>query len=142
MIKASYVVGLSDGEGCFYVNLAERDRTKNPRAHVAARSHFYIKLRADDLPILKEVRRFLGFGHIYFQKENRRNHSACYRFEVSSSKDKLKLINFFQEHPLISPKKKRDFKIFSRVSKMIINKDHFTPEGVAAIRELKRAMHH
>jgi len=25
MIDASYIVGLTDGEGCFYVNLTERD---------------------------------------------------------------------------------------------------------------------
>jgi hypothetical protein len=142
MIEANYVVGLSDGEGCFYVSLTERDKIKNPKAHILARSHFYIKLRADDLSILKEIKDFLGFGHIYFQKEKRKNHSACYRFEVSSNEDKLKLIQFFRKYPLHSPKKKRDFEIFVQVSQMIINQDHFSTEGVAKIRQLKAKMHH
>ena len=141
MIDANYIVGLSDGEGCFYVNLTERDKTKNPNAHIRAKSHFYIKLREDDLLVLKKVRKFLGFGFIYFQKEKRKNHSACYRFEVNSNIDKLRLIDFFNKHPLQSPKKKRDFKIFSQITKMIIARQHFEEEGIQRIRRLKASMH-
>ena len=142
MIDAGYVVGLSDGEGCFYVNLTERDKTKNPNAHIRAKSHFYIKLREDDLPVLEKIKKYLGFGFIYFQKEKRENHSACYRFEVNSNVDKLKLIDFFNKHPLQSPKKRRDFKIFSQVTRMIINREHFNQEGTIKIRQLKASMHH
>jgi len=141
MIDANYIVGLTDGEGCFYINLTERDKTKNPKAHIRVKSHFYIKLRADDLTVLEKVRKYLKFGFIYFQKEKRKNHSACYRFEVNSNTDKLKLIEFFNRYPLHSPKKKRDFEIFSRVTKMIINQEHFTLKGIAIIRQLKLSMH-
>ena len=142
MIDANYIVGLSDGEGCFYVVLTERDKTKHPRAHVHAKSHFYIKLREDDLPVLQEVKEHLGFGFIYYQKENRKNHSPCYRFEVNSNSDKLRLIDFFTKYPLHSPKKIRDFEIFSRVTQMILEKEHFTEEGRSKIRQLKASMHH
>jgi translation initiation factor IF-1 len=142
MIDANYVVGLSDGEGCFYVVLTERDAKKHPRAHVHAKSHFYIKLREDDKIILEEIKRFFGYGFIYFQKENRKNHSPCYRFEVNSNGDKVKLIDFFQKHPLHSPKKKRDFEIFAQITKMIINREHFRLEGKEKIRQLKASMHH
>ena len=142
MVNANYIVGLSDGEGCFYVLLTERNKEKNPKAHIMAKSHFYIKLRHDDLLVLEKVREFLGFGFIYFQKEKRKNHLPCYRFEVNSNEDKLKLINFFKKYPLQSPKKQRDFQIFSEISKMIINQEHFTPEGESKIRQLKALMHH
>jgi hypothetical protein len=142
MIDAGYIVGLTDGEGCFYVNLTERDKVKNPKAHIRARSHFYIKLRVDDLTILEKIKKYLGFGFIYYQKEKRKNHSACYRFEVNSNADKLKLIKFYIKYPLHSPKKKRDFEIFSQVTKMIINQEHFTTKGVSIIRQLKLSMHH
>lgn len=141
MLNANYIVGLSDGEGCFYVLLTERDKIKNPKAHIMAKSHFYIKLRNDDLLILQKVKEFFGYGFIYFQKESRKNHSSCYRFEINSNKDKLKLIDFFNKHPLQSPKKQRDFEIFSEVTKMIINRDHFTFEGESRIRQLKSLMH-
>jgi hypothetical protein len=141
MIDASYIVGLTDGEGCFYVNLTERDKKKNPNAHIRAKSHFYIKLREDDLPVLQKVKDFMNFGFIYFQKEARENHSPCYRFEVNSNTDKLKLIDFFNKYPLQSPKKKRDFEIFSRVTQMIISREHFNTDGILKIRQLKASMH-
>ena len=141
MIDAGYIVGLTDGEGCFYVVLSQRDKTKYPRAHIHAQTHFYIKLREDDLAVLKEVKKFLGFGFIYIQKDTRKNHAHCYRFEANSIRDKLKLIDFFTKHPLISPKKQHDFEIFSKVTRMIIGKEHFTPEGETKIRQLKLAMH-
>lgn len=142
MIDASYIAGLTDGEGCFYVVLTERDKLKHPRAHIHAKSHFYIKLREDDLPVLQEVRKFLGYGFIYFQNEKRKNHNPCYRFEVNSNRDKLKLIDFFKKHPLHSPKKKRDFEIFSRVTMMILHKDHFIDKKLLKIQQLKASMHH
>lgn len=142
MINANYIVGLSDGEGCFYVLLTERNRVKNPNAHIMAKSHFYIKLREDDLLVLEKVKEYFGFGFIYFQHEKRKNHSSCYRFEVNSNEDKLKLINFFNRYPLQSPKKQRDFQIFSEVSKMIINREHFTLDGEQKIRQMKALMHH
>lgn len=142
MIDAQYIVGLTDGEGCFYINLTERDKIKNPNAHIRAKSHFYIKLREDDLLVLKKIKDFLGYGFIYFQKEKRINHSSCYRFEVNSNRDKLKLIDFFQKHPLQCPKKQRDFKIFTQVTKMIINREHFSEKGKVKIRKLKASMHH
>ncbi len=142
MIDANYIVGLSDGEGCFYVVLTERDKIKYPKAHIHAKSHFYIKLREDDVSVLQEVQEYLGCGFIYFQKEQRKNHNPCYRFEVNSNDDKLKLIDFFTKYPLHSPKKKRDFEIFSRVTQMILNKEHFTQEGLSKIRQLKASMHH
>ncbi|MCL5431859.1 MAG: LAGLIDADG family homing endonuclease [Patescibacteria group bacterium] len=141
MIDANYIVGLSDGEGCFYVLLTERNKAKNLKAHIMAKSHFYIKLRNDDLPVLEKVKEFLGFGFIYFQQEKRENHLPCYRFEVNSNEDKSKLIDFFNKYPLQSPKKQRDFQIFSEVSKMIINREHFTPDGESKIRQLKASMH-
>ncbi len=142
MVDANYIVGLSDGEGCFYILLTERNRIKNPNAHIMAKSHFYIKLREDDLPVLEEIRDFLGFGFIYYQKEKRKNHQPCYRYEVNSNVDKLKLIDFFKKYPLHSPKKRRDFEIFSQVSEMVINREHFTSEGQLRIKQLKASMHH
>lgn len=91
-ISGDYIVGLADGEGCFYINVYKRDKKKYPRAHPQVKVHFYIKLRSDDLTVLEKVRQFLGFGFIYFQNEKRVNHSSCYRFEINSLTDWKKLI--------------------------------------------------
>jgi hypothetical protein len=44
MISADYIVGLTDGEGCFYVNLRDR---KPGKLILKIETHFYIKLRQE-----------------------------------------------------------------------------------------------
>ncbi len=112
MISADYIVGLTDGEGCFYVNVRDRDSRWNPKVE----TYFYIKLREDNKDLLDEVKEYFGCGAVYFQKENRPNHSNCYRFEINSHKDIFSvLVPFFTEHPLHGTKQK-DFEIFKEIA--------------------------
>ncbi|RLC34866.1 hypothetical protein DRH14_02080 [Candidatus Shapirobacteria bacterium] len=77
MITADYIVGLTDGKGCFYVNpILKRPHTSKP----CVRIHFYIKLHEDEKGLLEGVREYFGCGFIYKQKDNKKNHSTCYRF--------------------------------------------------------------
>ena len=54
MITADYIVGLTDGEGCFYVNVRPPDK-RYRGSKIGIETHFYIKLREDDYSLLKEV---------------------------------------------------------------------------------------
>ena len=49
-LSADYIVGLTDGEGCFYVETRVPNRTHKARVEM----HFFIKLREDELPLLKK----------------------------------------------------------------------------------------
>src|SRR3989344_1499793 len=103
-VSSDYVVGLTDGEGCFYVNTTP---LKRYRAGVFVGLHFYIKLNARDKDVLEQVRDALGCGAVYFQKEIRANHAQCYRYSVSSSRDIIeKIIPFFNEHQLQTASKR------------------------------------
>lgn len=140
-VSSDYVVGLVDGEGCFYVNVYDRDKKKYPNSKPQTRVHLYIKLREDDLIILEKVQKTLGFGFIYYQKDTRGNHSACYRYEVNARDDLKKLIKFFDSHPLQSPKKHRDFLIVKKILKIVDSGKHLTKDGISEIRQLKSQMH-
>ena len=83
-LSAEYVVGLTDGEGCFYVNVWN---TPTYRAGAGVQLHFHIKLSAHDQAVLEAVRDTLGCGAVYYQKETRSNHTQCYRYTVSSQRD-------------------------------------------------------
>ena len=139
MVTSDYLVGLTDGEGCFYVGL------RYPKAShktVRVEPHFYIKLRGDDLSLLKEVKKSFGCGAIYYQNEKRQNHSACYRFEINALRDlKRKLIPFFEKHPLHS-KKKKEFELFKDIFKLVGQRKHKSPNGLRKIETLKLAMNH
>src|SRR3989344_1130241 len=84
ILSDDYIVGLTDGEGCFYVE------TRNPNGfHKSFRveMHFYIKLIEDELSLLRKVQEFFGCGGVYYQKEYRVNQKNCYRFGVTAQKD-------------------------------------------------------
>src|SRR3989344_6017535 len=103
-VSADYVTGLTDGEGCFFVNV-----WNNPayRAGAQVQTHFHIKMQERDRRLLERIRNTLQCGEVYFQKEVRLNHCHCYRYTVSARKDIVsKIIPFFTKHPLQSASKR------------------------------------
>lgn len=102
MLSNEYIVGLTDGEGSFtaYIRPPKKEHgSKNHRVEC----HYYIKLREDDLPLLKKVRRFFGVGHISFQRECRLNHHNSYRYETTNLQEICDvIIPFFDVHSLQS----------------------------------------
>ncbi|MDD4940526.1 MAG: LAGLIDADG family homing endonuclease [Candidatus Omnitrophica bacterium] len=137
MLSADYIVGLTDGEGCFYVHArARQSNSAQPRVD----THFYIKLHEEEKNLLELVRETFGCGGVYAQKEKRSNHSPCYRFEINSQRDVVEvLIPFFEKHPLQS-QKQRNFKIFKEIALMVKRKEHKDPEGFKQILRLKSQM--
>lgn len=135
ILSADYLVGLTDGEGCFYLNPRPVHIPKSKQSPVEL--HFYIKLKGDHLPLLKKVKESFGCGVIYHQVEKRTNHSECFRFEINSQKDiHGVLLPLFDKHQLQSPKKK-DYKIFRQVAMMVKKREHLTERGLGKIRKLK-----
>ena len=100
MLSADYIVGLTDGEGSFTVYLRppnKKYKAKNYRVVC----HYYIKLREDDLPLLKKVKKFFNCDEIYLQRDKKPTHRDNYRFEVSNLNSLRKvIIPFFKKHPL------------------------------------------
>lgn len=135
IVSCGYIVGLTDGEGCFYVNVR---KSSLYRAGVAVQMHFHIKMQQKDKALLEKLRNTLGCGAVYFQKEQRANHTACYRYTVSSQRDILKrIIPFFRRYPLQSTSKRRSFQIFCKIAHLVCVKKHLTKDGIRRIRALK-----
>lgn len=140
MVSADYIVGLTDGEGCFYV-LIKPPFNKNGGAMVQL--CFFIKMQEQDKELLEKVREALGCGSVYFQHETRANHTQCYRYTVNSHRDIIgKIIPFFTEHPLQGNSKRKSFEAFCKIATLIENGAHHTSAGLEQIRELKARMNH
>ena len=138
IVSKEYVVGLADGEGCFYVNV-----WKSPlyRMGAGVQMHFHLKMQESDKDLLEKVRNTLDCGAVYFQKEQRANHCQCYRYTVSSQEDILgKLIPFFKKYPLQSSSKRKNFEIFCQIARLLKTKKHLTENGIQEIRRLKALM--
>ena len=50
-------------------------------------------------------------------------------------------MKFFDDHPLISPKKMRDKQRIETILSIIDSGDHLTESGLARIRQIKTEMH-
>src|SRR3989344_6097112 len=112
MLSEEYIVGLVDGEGSFYVRL-----NKDPRRRNKVEMKFSLKLRHQDLEILKQLKEYFGCGNIYLQKDKRPNHSDCFRFEVNKREDIInKIIPFFNKNSPKIESRKRDFNLFKQIA--------------------------
>ena len=138
IVTNEYVVGLTDGEGCFYVNVS---KLSTYRAGYRIQMHFHLKMQEKDRELLEKVRERLNCGAVYFQKERRANHTQCYRYTVSAHEDIFnKIIPFFQQYPLQSASKSKSFGIFCKIADLLQKQKHFTEKGVKQIRALKSHM--
>lgn len=140
MLSAEYIVGLTDGEGSFTAYLRppnKKHRAKNWRVEC----HFYIKLRDDDLLLIKKVKNFFKVGRISFQKESRPEQHDAYRYETTNLKEIcLTIIPFFESHKLQS-KRLIDFFLFKKIVRAVLNKEHQTVKGLVRIKKWKSEMH-
>lgn len=109
MLNPDYIRGLVDGEGSFTVYVRNPWKEKKAKRRVVVEPRFYIKLQEGDEEILKELKRYFKCGNVYFQKDKRKNHKNCYRYEVSNREDLQKtIIPFFKKYPLqVSSRKER-----------------------------------
>ena len=137
-VSNEYVVGLTDGEGCFYVNVGASSRY---RGGVRIQLHFHLKMQEKDRELLEKVKNTIGCGAVYFQKEQRANHAQCYRYTVSSQTDILNIIiPFFKQHPLQSHSKNYSFRVFCEIAELVESKAHLSKTGINKIRLLKSKM--
>ena len=98
---ASWFAGLVDGEGCFLIHRV------GSRWHSAV---FVLNMRADDRPMLEEIRNTLGCGAIYRRPRRQIGHATC-AFQVGRKKDMLALVRLFDRYPLRS-RKRRDYEVW------------------------------
>lgn len=137
ILSADYLVGLTDGEGCFYLNVRP---SRSKRNIPTVEFHFYLKLRMDHFDLLNDVKESFGCGAVYHQTEKRTNHSECYRFEINSRRDLFgKLLPFFDSHPLRGPKQK-DYLLFRQAAEIVRDKPRLTVQDMTKIEKLKHKM--
>ena len=77
MLTPDYIVGLTEGEGCFLVCIRKDYRIE---------LRFFIAQAIGNKPLLEKVRNFFGVGTVY-QKSNVKGKLPAYAFEVAKRND-------------------------------------------------------
>jgi len=142
MLNSNYIIGLVDGEGSFTVYIRNPKENKSVKRRAKAEPRFYLKLVEKDKKILYELKNFFGCGNVYFQKDKRKNHQNCYRYEVANRKDiRNVIIPFFKKHKPKIYSKQKDFKIFCKIVNLIEKGRHLEDKGLEELYKIKQKMH-
>ena len=132
-----WIVGYTDGEGCFSVSVFKNKTTK---FGYQVFPEFVITQGEKSKDSLTIVRKFFSCGQIYVNNRKDNHTENIYRYCVRSlSAIQSIIIPFFLKYPLRTNKQK-DFLLFVQAVKIISQKKHLTPSGFSKIVEIKSKM--
>ncbi len=125
-----WIVGFTDGEGCFSVSLF---KNKTTASGWQVFPEFVITQGKKSLSALTIFQEYFGCGKIFINKRYDNHNEFLYRYCVRNIKDLHEnIIPFFKKYPLQTAKIK-DFEIFADIMMMLINKNHLSQDGLVKI---------
>jgi hypothetical protein len=126
-LDAHWIVGFTDGEGCFHIGIA---RHPEMTLGVQVLPEFSIVQHKRDVQVLQGIKQFFACGVV------RSNHGdrMCFRVRKMEHLSKI-IVPFFQKHPL-KTRKMQDYLVFRDVLRLMADGVHLTPEGLLRIRVL------
>ncbi len=134
MLSAQYVVGLTDGEGCFLVCLRKDNRID---------LRFFITQAINNKSLLEKVQEYFGAGTVYQKRSAQYGRLPSYVFEVTKRDDIYDIvIPFFVKNKLVGDKQK-SFNYFCKIANIVKGRQDvkkLTPEEVKYVRFLKENM--
>lgn len=137
IISPWYIVGFTEGEGCFAINIA---RHKTKKAKRDANLCFEIELRGDDRPILEIIQKRLACGIIVNLNYERYGWKPHVKFTVRKQSDIFfKIIPFFKQFPL-KGKKGKDFLLFCQAAAIFRKREHLTEKGIERLKNIRKFM--
>ncbi len=130
---ANWIVGFTDGEGCFTTSIINNSTTKFGKQVFP---EFVITQGKKSLRALQEIKDFFGCGSIVLNKRYDNHNEHLYRYCVRSVKEiNEKIIPFF-DHFRLHTHKENDFQIFKKIISLMLRKEHLTKKGWNKILKL------
>lgn len=137
LLSPWYIVGFTDGEGCFAILISKHKTKKSGRD---ANLCFEIELRGDDKPILELIQKRFDCGRIVELRYDRYGWKPHVKFVVRKQSDILyKVIPFFKRFPL-KGKKGKDFELFCQAAEIFRTKEHLSQEGIEKLIHIREFM--
>ena len=130
-LNAQWVVGFVDGEGCFHIGI---NQNSEMRLGVQVLPELTVVQHQADVQVLYALKEYFGCGVV------RKNHGTRMAYRVRGHQNLLeKILPFFEKHQL-KTRKRVDFAKFRKVVRLMDQKEHLTPEGLAKIQKIKDSM--
>lgn len=132
-----WIVGFTDGEGCFSVSIIKNSTTKNGWQLFP---EFVVTQGEKSVEVLRTIKDYFGCGNIYINRRKDNHRENLCRYCVRSVRELgEKIIPFFQRNHLRTAKQK-DFEMFVMIIKMIQRKKHFEKSGMIQIAKIIQEM--
>jgi len=132
-----WIVGITDGEGCFTVSI-----NRNPTTKLGCQvlPEFVITQGEKSLSSLKKIQKFFKCGRVFVNRRHDNHKENIYRYCVRSLSDlEAIIIPFFQENRLIT-EKKNDFRYFSQVVNLMLERKHLSEKGIKKVGRIIQKM--
>jgi len=133
----SWIVGFTDGEGCFSVSLL---KNKTAKTGWQVFPEFVITQGKKSLPALEIFKNYFQCGKVFENKRYDNHKENLYRYCIRSIKDlQEKVIPFFNRYQLKTSKIK-DFQIFCKILVLVEKREHLNRKGLTKIAKLIQQM--
>jgi hypothetical protein len=130
-LEAQWVVGFTDGEGCFHVGIA---RHPEMTSGFQVLPEFTIVQHKRDIGVLHALKQFFDCGVVRVNHGDR----MCWRVrKLEHLCDRI--VPFFEKHDL-KTRKRQDFLRFRKVVRWMSDGRHLTAEGLKEIMRIAEEM--
>ena len=132
-----YIVGFTDGEGCFSISIFKNSTT---RLGYQVFPEFVLTQGAKSVQLLQAIQSYFDCGNIYVIRRSDNHHEDLHRYCVRSIRDIQTVIIPFFQHYRLKTNKRFDFETFCLSVDMIARKEHLNPDGLERLRSLAATM--
>ncbi len=129
-LNAEWIVGFTDGEGCFHVSI---NKISEMKLGWQVLPEFRIVQHEKNEEVLYKIKTFFDFGDVTINRID--YHGTRKEFRVRGKENLNKIVRFFEKYPLKTSKQK-DFEIFALIIKKMNNGEHLTKQGLDEIAKL------
>ena len=134
-LNAGWIVGFTDGEGCFHISINKIDKMK---LGWQVLPEFRIVQNKYDEQVLYQIQKYFGFGQITV---NRKDHYGVRKeFRDRGLENLTQIIEFFEKHPLQTKSKQENFQLFKQVIEMMEDGQHLKQNGLDKIANIVSRM--
>lgn len=131
-----YIVGFTDADGCFTLNIRRWERNNTG---FSASATYIISQREKYRWVMESIKETLDCGTIIQKHHGNRNHSPQVQYHVCGIEYLIgKVIPFFKKYPPIL--KKADFDLWRKGVELIHRGEHLNNEGILKLVELREQM--
>ena len=133
----NWIVGFTDGEGCFSVSIIKNSTTKSGWQIFP---EFVITQGEKSLSALEMIQKHLGCGKIYVNRRKDNHKENLHRYCVRSIKELSEIIVPFFTKNRLRTAKVDDFKKFVKIIDKLKNQKHLVKNGMRVIARIIEQM--